>query len=67
MAAVVVSLEIRGCGFAAEIAVDALVIDVEFPLYVLGIFVCDISHKALRGGFGHEGRKIPQARNYFPV
>jgi hypothetical protein len=67
MAAIVVALEVGRRGFATEIAVDALIIDVEFPLYVFGIFVCDISHNALWGGFGLESRKIPCARNHFPV
>ena len=44
MAAVVVALEIRGRGFAAQIAIDALVIDVKFTVYVFRIFVCGISH-----------------------
>ena len=67
MSAIVVPLEVGGRCFATEIAIDALIIDVEFPLYVFGIFVCDISHMALLGGFGLESRKIPRARNYFPV
>jgi hypothetical protein len=46
MAAVVIALEICGRSFAAQIAVDALVIDVELPLYVLRIFVCNVSHFA---------------------
>jgi len=44
MAAVVVSLEIGGRGFAAQIAVDALIIDVEFARYVLGVFVRGVGH-----------------------
>ena len=67
MSAVVVPLEVRGRRFATKIAIDALIIDVEFPLYVFGIFVCDISHNALWGGFGLESRKIRRTRNYFPV
>ena len=39
VAAVIVSFEIRGGRFAAQIAVDALIIDVEFARYVLGVFV----------------------------
>jgi hypothetical protein len=39
VAAVIVSFEIRGGRFAAQIAVDALIIDVEFAWYVLGVFV----------------------------
>jgi hypothetical protein len=67
MSAVVVPLEVRGRRFATKIAIDALIIDVEFSLYVFGIFVCDISHKTRLGSFGLESRKIPPARNYFPV
>jgi hypothetical protein len=44
MATVIVALEIGRRGFAAQIAVDALVIDVEFARYVLGVFVCGIGH-----------------------
>jgi hypothetical protein len=39
MTAVIVPFEIGGRGFAAQIAVDALIIDVEFARYVLGVFV----------------------------
>jgi hypothetical protein len=44
MAAVVVALEIGGRGFTAQIAVDALIIDVEFSCYVFGVFIRGISH-----------------------
>ena len=44
MAAVIVPLEVGGRCFAAQIAVDALVIDVEFTGYVFGVFVCSIGH-----------------------
>ncbi len=63
MTAVVVPLKVGGCGLAAKIAVDALVIDVESSLDVFGIFICDVSHKALQGGFGHEGRDNRWRRN----
>jgi hypothetical protein len=63
MSAVVVPLEVRGCRFAAKIAIDALIIDVEFPLYIFGIFVCDVSHNELWGRLGLESRTIPCARN----
>ena len=43
-AAVIVSLEIAGCRFATQIAVDALIIYVEFARYVFGVFVCGIGH-----------------------
>jgi hypothetical protein len=45
--AIVIAGEIARSGFAAEIAVDALVIDVEFACDVLGIFVCDVSHNLM--------------------
>src|SRR5438132_66135 len=49
MAAVIVALEIGGCGFTAQIAVDALIIDVEFSRYVFGLFIrathCFISNR----------------------
>jgi hypothetical protein len=44
MAAVIVPLEIGGRGFAAQIAIDALIIDVEFARYVFGVFVRGIGH-----------------------
>jgi hypothetical protein len=44
MATVIIPLEVCGRSFAAQIAVDALIIDVEFALYVLGVFVCGVSH-----------------------
>jgi hypothetical protein len=44
MAAVVVSFEIGRRGFTAQIAIDALIIDIEFARYVFGVFVCGIGH-----------------------
>src|SRR2546430_12630747 len=44
MAAVVVSLEIGGRGFAAQIAVDALIIDVKLARYVFGVFIRGVGH-----------------------
>jgi hypothetical protein len=44
MAAVIIPLEVCGRGFAAQIAVDALIIDEKFARYILGVFVCGISH-----------------------
>src|SRR5216117_1600323 len=44
MAAVVVSFEIGRRGFTAQIAIDALIIDIEFARYVFGVFVCSSSH-----------------------
>jgi hypothetical protein len=38
--AIIVPFEIRWRGFAAQIAVDALIVDVKFARYVLGVFVC---------------------------
>ena len=40
MAAVIISCEIGGRGFAAEIAVDALVVHIKFSNYVFRVFVC---------------------------
>jgi len=42
--AIVVASEVGGRGLAAEVAIDALVIDEEFAGNVLRIFVCDVSH-----------------------
>jgi hypothetical protein len=44
MATVIIPLEVCGRGFAAQITVNALIIDVEFARNVLGVFVCGISH-----------------------
>jgi hypothetical protein len=44
MAAVVIAFEIGGRGFAAQIAVNALIIDIEFARYVIGVFVCSVGH-----------------------
>jgi hypothetical protein len=44
MAPVVVPLEIGRRGLTAQIAVDALIIDIEFSRYVFGVFVCDVGH-----------------------
>src|SRR5947209_14446637 len=48
MTAVVVAFEIRRRSFAAQIAVDALLIDVEFTGCVFGIFVGDVGHDFVR-------------------
>ena len=44
MTAIVVTLEIGRRGLPAQIAVDTLIIDVEFARYVFGVFVRDIGH-----------------------
>ena len=44
MTPVVVAFETGGGRFAAQIAVDALIIDVEFARYVLGVFVRGVGH-----------------------
>jgi hypothetical protein len=44
VAAIIIPFEIRGRGFAAQIAVDTLIIDVEFARYVLGVFVRGVGH-----------------------
>src|SRR6184192_1533608 len=44
MTAVIVPFEIGRRGFTAQIAVDALIIDVKFARYVFGVFVCGIGH-----------------------
>jgi hypothetical protein len=42
---VVVALEVRGGGFPAQVAIDALVIDKEFALDVVAVFVCCVGHE----------------------
>ena len=44
MTAVVVALEIRGGGFAAKVAVNTLLIDIELAGRVFRILVGDVSH-----------------------
>jgi len=44
MATVIVATEVRGSGFTAKIAVDALVIDVELSVDIFGIFICSVGH-----------------------
>jgi hypothetical protein len=46
--AVVVPLKISGRSFPAKIAVDALLIDIEFAGSVLGIFVGNVGHDFVR-------------------
>ena len=45
---VVVAFETGGGRFAAQIAVDALIIDVECSRCVFSVFVCDVRHSFLR-------------------
>jgi hypothetical protein len=64
MAAVIVSFEIGRRGFAAQIAVDALIIYVEFARYVFGVFVCGIGHGFFLKSEGETlGRNAPYAIN----
>jgi hypothetical protein len=64
MAAVVVPFEIGGRGFTAQIAVDALIIDVKFARYVFGVFVCGIGHGfSLKSEGETLGRNAPYAIN----
>jgi hypothetical protein len=41
---IIVATEVRGRGFTAKVAVDALVIDVELSFDILGVFICGIGH-----------------------
>lgn len=64
MSAIIVTTEVRGRGLTAKIAVNALVIDVELSLYILGIFICSVGHfKA--GKNVVEGRMNRNWRNGF--
>ncbi len=45
--AVFVPLKILGCGLTAQIAVNALVVNVVLARSVLGIFICSVSHRFL--------------------
>src|SRR5262249_34545175 len=48
VAPIIIPFEIRGSGLAAQIAVDALIIDIEFARYVLGVFVRCVGHVSLK-------------------
>src|SRR5580658_4368182 len=61
--AVVVAAKIAGGGFAAKIAVDALIIDVIFAGNIFGIAVCDVSHSFLRSNKHYTARR--QAQCFF--
>jgi hypothetical protein len=52
MTAVVVALEIRGRRFAAQIAIDTLLIDIEFAGSIFRIFVGGVGHSFLVEGVG---------------
>lgn len=45
IAAVLIAFEIVRSGFAAQIAIDALIVHVIFARCVFRVFVCNISHK----------------------
>jgi hypothetical protein len=47
VAAIIIAAKIARGGFAAEIAVDTLVIDIELACEVFGIAVSDVSHNNL--------------------
>jgi len=44
MTSVIVALEVRGGGFTAQVAIDALVIDIKFSRDIVAVFVCCVCH-----------------------
>jgi hypothetical protein len=54
MAAVVVAFEIGGRSLPAQVAIDALLIDIEFPRNIFGVFVCNVGHSFLLSKSGGE-------------
>jgi hypothetical protein len=44
MATIIITTKVRRRGFAAKVAVDALVIDVELSIYIFGIFISGVGH-----------------------
>jgi hypothetical protein len=46
MSAIIVAGKVRWRGFATEITIDALIIDVKLSGYVLRILICDICHRS---------------------
>jgi len=63
MAAIIVPLEIGRGSFAAQIAIDALIIDIEFARHVFGVFVCDVGHGFPRKVSGTLERNARSANN----
>jgi hypothetical protein len=49
IAAVLIASEVGRGGFAAKIAIDALIVHVVLARDAIGVFVCDVSHKFLVG------------------
>jgi hypothetical protein len=45
VAAVVAAREISGCGFPAQVAVNALVIDVKLSGHVFRVFIRNVGHR----------------------
>ena len=45
VSAVFIALEIVRCSFAAQVAVNALVVHVKFARDIFGIFICNVGHK----------------------
>jgi hypothetical protein len=64
--AVVVSGEIGRGSFAAQITIDALVIDVIFARRVFWIFICDVSHKMCCLCWQYKCRCLLNSSVYFP-
>ena len=46
VAPIVVALEIGRGRLTAQVAVDALIIDIEFSVYIFRVFVCSVCHKS---------------------
>jgi hypothetical protein len=65
MSTIIVTTKVRGGGFTAKIAVDALVIDVELSLYILGVFICGVGHFFKAGKNVVESRMNRNWRNGF--
>ena len=45
VAAIIAAREVGRCRLAAQVAVDALLIDVKLTSYVFRVFICNFSHK----------------------
>jgi hypothetical protein len=73
ISAVLIAFEIIGRGFAAQVAVNALVVHVVFSRHVFGVFVCYISHKKINlnldyGIYGADGKpdlKATRIKDFF--
>src|SRR5205807_4019951 len=64
VSAVVVAFVIRRRGFPAEVAVDALIVDVEFTIDIFWIFICRVGHRSPVKAKWNVGRNPSRAMEF---